>query len=206
MEHTVSTNQCLTAGYTDSDFIYGKATAVYSGDKTARVKMYHAMSKIIFKVVDNGVSATNMSNITLKNAYTKTTINMPQAISSSVPYLSCGNNTTDNVGVATDLNDIIVWNTTAGTGAVSTPDTKTNGIAFVVPPQTTSSTSGSEAKVSITVDGKTATADFKNKTLAPGYVYTYNLKLTGQTLTITLVSIEDWISGGSGNLDFTNWS
>lgn len=206
MQHTVAADQSLEAGYLASDFIYGKATADYdalSNPKEARVTMYHAMSKILFKVVSNGVSPTNMTNISLKNVYTTTTIRMPQTIAGSAPYLSCGSAATDNVDVASVLGDVKVWGTS---GTVTISDAQTYGVAAVIPPQTTSSASGSEAKVSITVDGKTATANFSNITLAPGYVYTYNLKLTGQTLTITLVSIQDWISGGSGNLDFTNWS
>ena len=206
MQHTVAADQSLEAGYLASDFIYGKATADYdalSNPKEARVTMYHAMSKILFKVVSNGVSPTNMTDISLKNVYTTTTIRMPQTIAESAPYLSCGSAATNNVDVASVLGDIKVWGTS---GTVTISDAQTYGVAAVIPPQTTSSESGSEAKVSITVDGKTATADFSNITLVPGYVYTYNLKLTGQTLTITLVSIQDWISGGSGNLDFTNWS
>ena len=168
--------------------------------------MYHAMSKILFKVVSNGVSPTNMTNISLKNVYTTTTIRMPQTIAGSAPYLSCGSAETNNVGVATDLGDVKVWGTT-GTGDVTISDAQTYGVAAVIPPQTTSSESGSEAKVSITVDGKTATADFSGLTFAPGYVYTYNLKLVGQTLIITLISITDWVSGGAAaDLNFDTWS
>lgn len=206
MDHTVSTDQSLTADYVASDFIYGKAIADYdalSDPKKAKVTMYHAMSKIIFKVVNNGVDPTNMTDITLKNMYIKTTINMPQDISNTAPYLTCGSNSTDNVTLPNTLADIKVWGT--GTGAVSVADTQTNGVACVVPPQTTSISP--KAEVSITVDGKNATADFSNKTLAPGYVYTYNLKLVGQTLTITLVSIKNWVSGGdASDLTFDTWS
>ena len=163
--------------------------------------MYHAMSKIIFNVVNDGVDPTNMTNISISNINTKTTINMPQAIANAAPYLSCGSNATNNVAVASVPATITVWGTT-GTGAVSAANTA-NGVAVIVPPQTTDANS----KVSITVDGKTATANFNNITLAPGYVYTYNLKLKGQSLTITLVSITDWESGGAAqDLDFDSWS
>lgn len=207
MDHTVSTDQSLTADYVASDFIYGKAIADYdalSDPKKAKVTMYHAMSKIIFKVVNNGVDPNNMTEITLNNMFTKTTIRMPQNINNTAPYLTCGSNSTDNVDLANTLADIKVWGTT-GTGAVPVADTQTNGVACVVPPQTTSTSP--KAEVSIKVDGKTATADFSGKNLAPGYVYTYNLNLVGQTLTITLVSITNWESGGAASdLTFDTWS
>lgn len=204
MTHTVATNQSLTAGYLASDFIYGKATAKYSGsvspaeDKTAKVTMYHAMSKIIFKVVNNGVSPTNMTNISIKNVNTQTTINMPTAIGATLTYGS----STDNVGASSVLGDILVWEPSTAGDAVSVADTQTNGVAAILPPQET----GAAAAISVTVDGKVATADFSNVTLAPGKAYTYNLKLIGQTLTIKLVGITDWVDGGTDNLDFDTWN
>lgn len=201
MDHTVAADQSLTAGYLASDFIYGKATAHYNvaPAKEAQVTMYHAMSKIIFVVANNGVDPTNMTDISIKNVMTKTTINMPQPI---VTSLTCGSNATDNVAVATIPDDIKVWGTT-GTGAVAVPNAQTDGVAAVIPPQKT----GSTCVVSVTVDGKTATADFKNITLDPGKVYTYNLKLIGQTLVIKLVSITDWVSGNTAtDLNFDTWS
>lgn len=212
MEHTVSLDQSLTAGYVDSDFLYGKATAKYSGsvspeiDKTARVTMYHAMSKLIFKVVNSGVDPANMSDITLQNFYTTTTINMPVAISTSLTFGS----SSSNVNAASAKNNIKAWGTT-GTGAVSISDAMTNGVAVIVPPQTTDT----NAKVSVsTNDGSstfTAVANFNGKTLNPGKVYTYNLKLIGTGVTISLVSITDWDdtdspTGTDADLDFDNWT
>lgn len=203
MEHTVAADQSLTAGYLDSDFIYGKATADYDAltdPKIAKVTMHHAMSKIIFIVDENGVFPTNMTDISIKNVYTKTTINMPVAVGAN---LTCGSgSTTYNVDEASVLGNIKVWDNNAGIGAVSVADTQTNGVAAVLPPQTTDAS----AKVSVTVDGKTATANFNGITVNPGYVYTYTLTLTGQTLVIKLISITDWVNGGSGTLDFNNWS
>lgn len=205
MEHTVASDQSLEADYLASDFIYGKATADYDDltyPKEARVTMYHAMSKIIFKVVDNGVSPTKMTDISLQNVYTKTSIRMPQTIAGSAPYLTCGSAATNNVDVATILGNVKVWGTT-GTGNVTISDAQSSGVAAVIPPQTTITT----AKVSITVDGKTATADFSGLAFQPGYVYTYNLKLNGQALVITLISITDWTSGGAASdLNFDTWS
>lgn len=201
MDHTVAADQSLTAGYLASDFIYGKATAHYNvaPAKEAQVTMYHAMSKIIFIVANNGVSPTNMSEISLNNVNTKTTINMPVSIGAS---LTCGSSATDNVAEATVPGNIKVWGT-SGADAVSVADAQSTGVAAVIPPQTTGATS----VVSVTVDGKTATADFKNKTLEPGKVYTYNLKLIGQTLVIKLLSITNWVSGGAAaDLDFDTWS
>lgn len=199
VEHTVALDQSLTAGYLDSDYIYGKATATYA-TKTASVTMYHAMSKIIFKVVDQGVDPAQLQNITLQQVYKTTTINMPQAIPGG--GMTCGGAATDNVAVATDLDNIIVWGST-GTGAVSASDAVTFGAAVIIPPQTTHA----NAKVSVVVDGSTSTANFNGITLAPGKVYTYNLRLIGQSLSIQLVSITDWQSGGAAqNLDFDTWS
>lgn len=214
MEHTVASDQSLTEGYVASDFLYGKATAKYSGsvspeiDKTARVTMYHAMSKLIFKVVNSGVDPANMTDITLQNFFTKTTINMPVAIGAT---LSCGSgSTTYNVDAATVKSNIKVWGT-SGTGAVTTSDVVSNGVAVIVPPQTTDS----DAKVSVSTNNGsstfTAVANFNGKTLNPGKVYTYNLKLIGTGVTISLVSITDWDSsesptGTDADLDFSSWS
>ena len=214
MEHTVSLDQSLTAGYVDSDFLYGKATAKYSGsvspeiDKTARVTMYHAMSKLIFKVVNSGVDPANMSDITLQNFYTTTTINMPVAISTSLTFGS----SSSNVNAASAKNSIKAWGTTGtGTGAVSISDTMTNGVAVIVPPQTTDT----DEKVSVSTNNGsstfTAVANFNGKTLNPGKVYTYKLKLIGTGVTISLVSITDWDdtdspTGTDADLDFDNWT
>ncbi len=207
MPHTVSTDQSLTADYVASDFIYGKATAPYA-TKTANVTMYHAMSKIIFKVVNSGVDPANMTDITFKQAYTATKINMPVAIT---PPLTCGSgSTTYNVDVASTLADIKVWGT-SGTGAVTASDAVTYGVAVIVPPQTTDA----NAKVSVTIDdgaaSHTSLANFNGITFAPGKVYTYNLKLIGTGVTITLVSITDWDdsdspTGASADLNFSTWS
>ena len=202
MEHTVAADQSLTEGYLASDFIYGKETATYAS-KEASVTMHHAMSKIIFKIVNNGVDPNQMEEITLNNVLTKTTINMPQPIGSS--GLTCGSAPTNNVAVASVRGNVIVWGT-SGTGDVAIADTQTSGVAVILPPQTTPSDAGNEASISIMVDGKTATAEFKNITLDPGKVYTYNLKLIGQTLTIKLVSIQDWESGTTSDLSFDTWS
>lgn len=208
MEHTVALDQSLTAGYEDSDFLYGKATASYSTTKTASVNMYHAMSKIIFKVVNSGVDPSLMTDITLKNVLTTTTINMPVAITSP---LTCGSgSTTYNVDVASNKNNIKVWGT-SGTGAVSASDAVTNGVAVIVPPQTT----GADAELSVSVnDGSTtlsATAAFSSITLGPGKVYTYNLNLKGTGVIVSLVSITDWDdsdspTGTAADLDFDTWS
>ena len=212
MDHTVALDQSLKEDYVASDFLYGKATAKYTGavspevDKTARVTMYHAMSKLIFKVVNSGVDPANMTNISLQQVYTKTTINMSVPISTSLTFGS----TSDNVNSASGKANIIVWGS-PGTGAVSTSDAMSNGVAVIVPPQTTES----DTKVSVsTNDGSstfTAVANFNGKTLKPGKVYTYNLKLIGTGVTVSLVSITDWDdsdspTGTDADLDFNSWS
>ena len=110
--------------------------------------------------------------------------------------------------MASALDNIVVWNGT-GSGAVSIADAMdaTKGVAVVIPPQTTSATSGSEAKVAVTVNSLSAKADFKNITFDPGKVYTYKLNLKASTLSIELISIQDWVSGGSATtLTLDTWS
>ena len=205
---TVADDQSTDANYVASDFIYGMATAVYTTDKTASVTMYHALSKIILKVVPaSGVSVAGLSELKLTGVNRTTQIRMANAPSAS---MTVGTATTDHVATATAASgtDVIVTNTSNFVAA----DAETNGVAAIIPPQALTNLG-----ISCTVDAKTATKTLAGLTydtsntvteFLPGKVYTITLNIKTSGIEIRLISITDWVSGnGSGSsLDLDTWS
>ena len=217
-DFTVKADQSADADYIASDFIYGKATAPYSGssapnlDKTARITMYHAMSKIILKVVPaDGVSVNGLSELKLTGVNRVTKIRMANQPSAT---MTCGSTSTDHVDVATaatgtNPKDVIF--TKAYSAAITS-----NGVAAIIPPQDLPTSAGAGLGISATIDGKTATADLyglKDGTtpitaFEPGKVYTITLNVKGSVLEVRYVEIQDWVPGNSSgsSLDLDTWS
>ncbi len=207
---TVSADQSVQADYVASDFLYGKATASYTGPnaKTASVTMYHAMSKIVLKVVPaSGVTFSSLTELKLTGVNRTTQIRManpPSAI------MTVGSAATDHVATATAATgtDVIVTNTDNFEAA----DAASDGVAAIIPPQGLTNLG-----VSCTIDSKTATASLNSltydvsgtptpiTTFLPGKVYTITLNIKTGDLDVKLVAIHDWDSGnGSGSsLDLT---
>ena len=206
---TVADDQSTDANYLASDFIYGKATAYYSTDKTANVTMYHALSKIILKVVPvSGVTFSSLTNLKLTGVNRTTKIRMDNAPSTS---MTVGTNSTDHVDVATAATSTDVIVTDASTFNATTA--ASDGVAAIIPPQPLTSLG-----ISCTIDGKTATAVLTGLTyndgtnpnaeissFAPGKVYTITLSVKTGSLVVKLIAIQDWDSGnGNGStLDLT---
>ncbi len=207
---TVQDDQSTDDNYVASDFIYGKATASYTGTnaKTAEVTMYHALSKIIFKVVPaSGVTFSSFTELKLTGVNRTTQVRMANAPSSS---MTVGNNTTDHVAIATAASstDVIVTNYSNFVA----PDAANDGVAAIIPPQSLTSLG-----VSCTIDGKTATANLSGlqydnsgtpttiSDFQPGKVYTITLNVKTGALDVRLIAIHDWDSGnGDGSsLDLT---
>jgi len=210
---TVSADQSTDANYVASDFIYGKATASYTGTdaKTANVTMYHALSKIILKVVPAaGVDISGLTELKLTGVKRTTSIRMANAPSTS---MTVGTNATDHVDVAStpegNGTDVIV---TDGTNYVLA-DARDYGVAAIIPPQALT-----DLGLSCTISGKTATKSLANLTydvggddtpigsFLPGKVYTITLNVKTGILEVQLISIYPWESGnGVGSqldLDF----
>lgn len=206
---TVADDQSTDANYVASDFIYGMATAVYTTDKTASVTMYHALSKIILKVVPaSGVSVAGLTELKLTGVNRTTQIRMANDPSSG---MTVGTATTNHVATATAASgtDVIVTNTSNFVAA----DAATNGVAAIIPPQALTNLG-----ISCTVDAKTATKSLSTgltydttgsvTEFLPGKVYTITLNIKTSGIEIRLISITDWDSGnGSGSsLDLDSWS
>ena len=210
---TVSADQSAAADYVASDFIYGKATASYTGTgaKTAKVTMYHALSKIILKVNPAaGVDVSGLTELKLTGVKRTTSIRMANAPSTS---MTVGTATTDHVDVASttsgDGTDVIVTNATNYVLA----DARDYGVAAIIPPQALTGLG-----ISCTISGKTATKSLANLTyddggddtsigsFLPGKVYTITLNVKTGILEVQLISIYPWESGnGVGSqldLDF----
>ena len=209
VDFTVAADQSDDADYIASDFLYGKATAVYAStpaaatDKIASVTMYHAMSKIILKVVPaDGVSVTGLSELKLTGVNRKTTINMSVDPSTSMTLSTGQVGTATAVTGATDVT--IATSYVPGT-------TNTNGVAAIIPPQALTSLG-----ISAKIDGKTATKSLnglQNGTtpitaFEPGKVYTITLNVKGSVLEVRYVEIQDWVPGNSSgsSLDLDTWS
>lgn len=214
MAFTVDADQSTDAKYIASDFIYGKATAVYSGatspavDKRADVTMYHALTKLTFKITEDGSNAAGITQIKLKDVYKKATINMSTAINTSAPWLTAGTQVTTS-STASDMGNVIVSNSTDNTNLyadVLNSSTATgNGVSAIIPAQSgMSDTAG--PKVEVTIDGQSKEAYLGSSTFTafePGkeYIYTLNIKATG--VVVVVVSVVDWIAGASQSRDLT---
>lgn len=217
MGFTVQDNQASDANYIASDFVYGKATAVYNGDKTAAVTMHHALTKLTFKIDDvgNGTNAAGISAINLLNIYKSATIDMSAALNSSAPWLTAGLNVTTNTQEA--AGNIIISNLTTDPDLydhvrprkVGDEETIGNGVSVIIPAQNVLTTEGSP-KVSVTIDGITKDAylgsegDEGLSELIPGYEYVYTLNIKSQNVIVVAVSISPWVQDTqSRDLDFT---
>lgn len=202
-DFTVEADQSTDANYIASDFLYGKATANYTS-KTAEVTMYHALSKILLKVVPaSGVTFSTLTELKLTGVNRTTKIRMANDPSS----MTCGTAATDHVDVATAVTtgtnptDVIV------TKSFTTGTTDVNGVAAIIPPQALTGLG-----ISCTIDGKTATASLNGLTydvsgtptaisnFEPGKVYTITLNVKTGGLDVKLIAIQDWVAGnGSGS-------
>lgn len=222
MPVTVASDQTEDADYIASDFIYGKATASYTGDKTASVTMYHAMTKMTFKIVDaaNGTNAAGITEIKLTNVFKSATVDMSAAVVASPtaatdPYLNNGSNVNVTTTTSGTRGDVIVaqLNSTTHTTNFYTA-AKTNGVSAIIPPHNAAALQNSGAtpvQVSVTIDGKTKTVDIYKSSgdandltdLLPGfeYVFTLNIKATG--IIIVAVAIKPWLSGAAVARDLT---
>lgn len=54
--------------------------------------------------------------------------------------------------------------------------------------------------LNMTIDGQSYTGTISNVTWAAGKKYTYTVTVGGGTMSISAVSIQDWVDGGSGNV------
>lgn len=228
MPVTVADDQTQDASYIASDFIYGKATASYTGNKTASVTMYHAMTKMTFKIVDaaNGTNAAGITEIKLTNVFKSATVDMSAAVVASPtaatdPYLNNGSNVNVTTTTTGTRGDVIVaaYDPSGSTAAHTTnfyTTAKNNGVSAVIPPhsaadlQNSSASPAAPVQVSVTIDGKTKTAEIYQSTgtgalteLLPGfeYIFTLNIKATG--IIIVAVAIKPWQSGGTVARDLT---
>lgn len=211
---TVSADQSTDANYVASDFIYGKATASYTGTdaKTAKVTMYHALSKIILKVIPAaGIDISGLTELKLTGVKKTTQIRMANAPSTS---MTVGANTTDHVAEAStsdgDGTDVIVTNATN----FDVDDARDYGVAAIIPPQALTALG-----ISCTISGKTATIPLAGLTydvsetptaigtFMPGKVYTITLNVKTGILAVQLLSIYPWeygngVAGSQLDLDF----
>lgn len=216
MNFSIQSDQSTDANYILSDYLFGKATAVYNGavspavNKRADVTMYHALSKIILKIeAPVGVSVAGLTNLKITSVKPDTQIRMANG---SAADMTVGSDPTDHLAIASGTpGDVIVTTATGFDPAVA----NTNGYAAIIPPQSMTSMG-----ISITVDGKTATGSLSGglnygagptniTTFDPSKVYTITLKVSGgDALSIQLVEIVDWVSGnGSGSeLNLGPWS
>lgn len=212
MNFSIQSDQSTDANYILSDYLFGKATAVNDGavlpavNKRADVTMYHALSKIILKIeAPVGVSVAGLSNLMITNVKPDTQIRMANG---SAADMTVGSDPTDDhlAEASGTPGDVIV---TTGTDFDPTV-AKNNGYAAIIPPQLMTSMG-----ISITVDGKTATASLASglnygagptniTTFDPSKVYTITLKVSGgEALSIQLVEIKDWVSGNGNGSELT---
>lgn len=182
MPFTINGNQSSDANYLASDFVFGKTANVSTGN-AAEVTLNHALSKIIVNVTagTGSPSLTGLSGIQLTGINTKATINMTTAFNNTRPY----------------VNKSAVTSNTTGNVTVSSGTTTT--AACIIPPQTTPA----GAKISLTIDEATKTADINGQEFEPGKVYTIAVTLNLNAITVKVTSIEDWATGTTINKAIT---
>lgn len=208
----VQDDQTETNDYIKSDFIYGMAKAYYDNsptdyvDKVAQVTMYHALTKLTFKLQDGsnttpslGTDASGITEIKLTNVYKKATIDMTEPVTAtSAPWLTAGTHVTTADGTGDPKGDVIVAQFTGTTGDHTTnfySTAKTDGVSAIIPPCTSTQLTAADPGISVTIDGGTKTAKIKGTDiteLVPGYEYVFNLKISGTELIIVAVSIKPW--------------
>ncbi len=211
---TVAADQTTDANFLASDFVFGKATAVYTGDKTAAVTMHHALTKLTFKIDDvgNGTDASGVTAINLLNIFKKVTVDMTAELNNIAPWLTKGYNVT----TSSDNNDkgnISVADNTDGhlydhvrPQKLGDGDEIGSGVSAIIPAQSLPLTEGGP-KVAVTIDGKTKDAFLGSSELLeynPGYEYVYTLNIKSQDVIIVAVSITPWVTDTQyRDLDFT---
>lgn len=197
MEFTVEADQTEDDDYIASDFIYGMAMADYDAaapnTKKANVTMYHALTKMTFKLEDGtvtsslGTNAAGITKIALKNVFTKAKIDMNAAIvaspASGESYLN--NATAGNTNVTTFNNSSTALTATRSDVTVAEYDpsasatthttnfyaaAKANGVSAIIPPhsaadlQDSGSGTPTPVQVEVTIDGVTKTANIYHVT------------------------------------------
>ena len=226
MDFTVKGDQAENADYYDSDFIYGMATADYDAatdPKTAKVTMYHALTKMTFKITEDGANASGITDISLLNVFKTAEIDMSAPIvaspTSGDPYLNNGTNvnvTTDNTATR---GNVVVAHYDGATGTHTTnfySAAKSDGVSAIIPPHSTadlqdsSNSNANPVKVSVTIDGKTKTVDVYQASgtgalteLLPGFEYVFNLKIKATEVIVVVVSIVDWQTQTAVDRDLT---
>lgn len=229
MKFSVQDDQTEDEDYVKSDFIYGMATADYDADapntKKAVITMYHALSKVTFKITENGANAEGITDIRLKNVFKGATIDMTEDIedspTSGEPYLNNGSNTNVITDKTVSRGDVIVAHYDPTPGATHTANfystAKSNGVSAIIPPHSSDDlrdTSGSGAKavkVSVTIDNVTKEAQiYKSSSpaattdvteLLPGFEYVFNLKINASEIILVVVSVKPWEQYNAGDRD-----
>lgn len=196
MEMTVSVlgDQNSNKDYIASDFLWGKTTAAYNKDGKVNVTLNHAHSKLVFKVLaSEGYSLGKVTNISLAGITKKTVVNIADgSCKASTKSSDRGGIVVAEVDDPNDANKVAAF--------MAKFDKNSQGVACVIPAQTGVSAS----KITIEMDGKTATASLKDAVFQPGYQYTYTLTVVG-TQIHPVCTITPWNDGGTTNIDITNW-
>lgn len=205
MAFTVKEDQSTDANYIASDFVYGKGMADYNDDKTAKVTMYHALTKLTFKIEDVGGIAGNIEEIDLLDVYKKATIDMSKDPNGTAPWLTGTHvSTSTNAG---DKGDVKVADATTTTDLYTKlvkPATGIwEGVSAIIPAQSgMSDSAGPKVKVKIGSNEKeNYLGSASLNAFQPGYEYVYTLKIKSEEVIVTVVSIKPWVPGDAQERD-----
>ncbi len=196
---TVSEDQYNTEGYLASDFVFGNATATYSGTdpKTAKITLYHALTSICLKFSDvKGNKVSGLTEVTLGKSGSE--IKKKAAIKLNATL-------TDNNSVATS--GVVTTNTSEGTGVVTLLKTGETGadawtdgtseyVYGIIPPQ-----DAADIDLVVKIGTSEYTAKLSSSALAmsPATQYTFNVTLGQAELKIESVQITDWTKPAASN-------
>lgn len=192
IDFSVSEDQYNKAGYIASDFVFGHQTLAYSASNTnVEVRLYHALSKIIFQIKDanNSYELNDLKEVTLGTVKKDASINISKSISSNSDLA-----TTGAVTLGTTDATISFFNSTSGDAVPAEAK-----VAAILPPQDifgkTLTIKVGDATYTGTIPE--AVASSGKAELAPGNQYTYTISLTQSSFTVTAVSIAEWTTTGN---------
>lgn len=201
MPITVSAAQYTKAAYLASDFVFGKATGVTYASHTANITLYHAMTKI--KLVIRDINNQNVSGLT------KVELGPAGELIKTSATVNIKGDVTDNTSINT-LNLVTTGSTTTGTvtlfdaSATGSPDSNvwtdgtSNTLYGIIPPQNANAVKLKLYFGTTTYEAFLSTASM---VLAPATEYTFNVKLSQTSLTITTVEIVDWTRPAGINVE-----
>lgn len=185
---TITADDQTPAAQQKIDYLFAAQITANSANPNVQFRFDHCMSRIVLKFLPgDGITALDDIQYTLNG------------------ILPAGTFNTRNGGAAADVA------TPAAPLTMSVPGNAAAELisALIFFPQQ----SNDDKTLTLTMRGTEYTATFKFKEnsknnnvreLAAGHTYTYNVKINNTSMTISPATVNEWVQGGSDDIDSTN--